>query len=70
MLPHLLTDFEIRMYYENESRFNGVYSKDNLPKKIKDEVYIINLGEYADVGTHWIALCCMKLFIAISWTCF
>ena len=33
MLTHLLTNFEIRMYYENESRFNGVYSKDNLPKK-------------------------------------
>ena len=25
-------------------------------KKSKDGSYIINLDEYADVGTHWIAL--------------
>ena len=36
--------------------FNGVYSKDNLPNKIKDETYIINLDEYSDIGTHWIDL--------------
>ena len=42
-------------YYENESRFNGVYSRDNL-SKIKDAVYIINLDEYSDIGTHWVAL--------------
>ena len=44
------------MYYENESRFNGVYSKDNLTDKIKDGAYIINLNEYSDIRTHWIAL--------------
>ena len=43
-------------YYENESRFNGVYSRDNLPNKIKDEACAINLDEYSDIGTHWIAL--------------
>ena len=43
-------------YYENESRFNGVYSRDNLPNKIKDGVYVINLDEYSDIGTRWIAL--------------
>ena len=43
--------------YENESRINGVYSKDNLPNKIKDGAYVINLDEYSDIGTHWIALC-------------
>ena len=32
--------------------FNGVYSRDNLPKKIKNGAYIINLDEYADLGTH------------------
>ena len=31
MPPHPLTYFEIQKYYENESRFNGVYSRDNLP---------------------------------------
>ena len=44
------------MKYENESRFNGVYSRDNLPNKIKDGAYVINLDEYSDIGTHSIAL--------------
>ena len=43
-------------YYKNEPRFNCVYSRDNLPKTIKNGAYIINLDEYEDVGTHWIAL--------------
>ena len=42
-------------YYENESRFHGVYSRDNLPNKIKDGARVINLDEYSDIGTHWIA---------------
>ena len=44
------------MKYENESRFNGIYSRDNLPNKIKNGAYVINLDEYSDIGTHWIAL--------------
>ena len=65
--PHSLGNFEIQKYYKNEARFNGVFSRKNLPKKIKDEAYVINLDEYANVGTHWIALFCkkMKLFISI-----
>ena len=55
MSPHPLTNFEIQKYYQNEPRFNGVYSRDNLPK-IKDGAYVINLDEYSDIGTHWIAL--------------
>ena len=55
MPPHPLTSFEIIKYYENESRSNGVYSRDNLPNKIKDGAYVINLDEYADIETHWIA---------------
>ena len=43
-------------YHENESRFNGVYSRDNLPNKIRDGAYVINLDEYSDIGTHWVAL--------------
>ena len=68
MKPHPLTNFEIQKYYENEPRFNGFYSRDNLPKKIKDGAYVINLDEYADVGTHWISLFCkkMKLFVSIA----
>ena len=55
MQPHPLINFEIQKYYQNEPRFNGVYSRDNLPK-IKDGAYIINLDEYSDIGTHWVAL--------------
>ena len=55
MPPHPLTNFEIQKYYKNEPRFNGVYSRDNLPK-IKDEAYVINLDEYSDIGTDWVAL--------------
>ena len=31
-----------------------------MPKKIKDGGYVIDLDEYADVGTHWIPLFCKK----------
>ena len=68
MLPHPLTNFEIQKYFKNEPRFNGVISRNNLPKIIKDGAYVINLDEYADAGIHWIALFCkkkMKLFILI-----
>ena len=44
------------MYYQNKPRFNGVYSRDNLPNKIKDGAYVINRDEYSDSGTRWIAL--------------
>ena len=60
MAPHPLTNFEIQKYYENESRFNGVFSRGNLPKKIKYGTYVINLDEHADTGTHWIALFCNR----------
>ena len=59
MPPHPFTNFEIKTYYENEPRFN-VFSRNNLPLKIKDGAYIINLDEYVEVGTHWIALFCSR----------
>ena len=54
--PHSLTKFEIQTYYQNEPRFKRVYSRDNVPHKIKSGAYVINLDEYFDIGTHWIAL--------------
>ena len=60
MPPHPLTNFEMQKYYENQPRFNGVFLRDNLPKKIKDGAYVINLDEYADTGKHWIDLFCNK----------
>ena len=55
MPPHPLTNFEIQKYYQNEPKFNGAYSRNNLPK-IKDGASVINLDEYESIGTHWIAL--------------
>ena len=63
--PHPLTNFEIQEYYQNEPRFNGVFSRDKLPNTIRPKVlasavkngaYVINLDEYRNIGTHWVAL--------------
>ena len=54
--PHPLTNFEIQEYYQNEPRFNGVFSRDNLGSAVKKGAYVINLDEYHDIGTHWVAL--------------
>ena len=60
--PHPSTNFEIQGYYQNEPRFNGFFSRDNLPNTIKngakrgEQAYVINLDEYHDIGTHWVAL--------------
>ena len=43
MLPHPLTNFEMQRYYQNEPRFDGVFSRNNLSKAIKDGAYVINL---------------------------
>ena len=58
--PHPSTNFEIQKCYKNEQKFNGVFSRNNLPKKIKNGTYIIDLDEYANVSTYWIALFCKK----------
>ena len=52
---HPLTNFEIQKDYQNEPKFDGVYTRNNLPK-IKDGTYVTNLDEYSDIGTHWIVL--------------
>ena len=52
---HLLANFEIQKCYQNKPKFNGVYSRNNLPKT-KDGAYVINLDEYKSIGSHWIAL--------------
>ena len=50
MLPHPLTNFEMQKYYQNEDKFNGVYSKNKSPKT-KDGPYVTNIDEYESVGT-------------------
>ena len=56
--PHSLTNFEIQEYYQNEPRFNGVFSRDNLTNIIKNGAYVINLDEIMilELGTRWVAL--------------
>ena len=54
LLPfHPLTNIEVNEYYKNEPRFNGVYSRNNFFKR---GAYVINLDEYENTGTHWVAL--------------
>ena len=59
MPPHL-KEYKVwnTKYYKNEVRFNDVYSRNDLPKKVKHEAYVINLDKYTDVGTQWIGLFC------------
>ena len=56
LLPHRSTNLEIQEYYQNEPRFNGVFSRDNLGSTVKNGAYVINLDEYHDIETHWVAL--------------
>ena len=60
MPSHPLTNFEIQKYYQNEPRFNGIYSRDNLEEKIKDRTYIINLDEYSHIGNSLGCFVCAK----------
>ena len=55
MLPRPLRNFEMQMHYQNEPKFDGIYSRNKLPG-IKDGAYVKNLDEYKSIGTHWIAL--------------
>ena len=48
-------NFEIKKYYQNKPKFNGVYSRNNSPK-LKDGTYVINLDGFKSIETHWIAL--------------
>ena len=58
---HPLKSFEIQKFYQNEPRFNLFFFKRLIClKKSRMWAYVINLDEYADVGTHWIALFCNR----------
>ena len=37
-------------------RSRKFFNSDNLPDKIKDGAYVVNLDEYSDAGTHWVVL--------------
>ena len=51
MPPYPLTNFERQKYYQNEPKFNVVYSKNNLPK-MKDRTYVINFDEFRSIGAY------------------
>ena len=55
MPPHPSTNFEMQKYYPKAPKFNGINSRNYLPK-IKDGAYVINLDKYKSIRTHWIAL--------------
>ena len=55
MPPHPLTNFEIIDYFKNEPRFNGVYSRNILPK-LKKGAYVTNLNYSKNTGTHWVVI--------------
>ena len=44
-----LKKIEMQKYYQDEPKFNGIFSRNNLPKKAEDGACVINLDEYADV---------------------
>ena len=53
--PHALNNFKIQKCYQNEPKFNGVYSRHNQPK-MRYAAYVTNLEEFKLIGNHWIAL--------------
>ena len=55
MPPHPLKSFEMQKCYQNEPKFNGIYSRSNSPK-IKDGTCEMNLDEFESTETHWIGL--------------
>ena len=61
LIGSVLKHCKVPKYYDQDCRFNGVFSRYNLANKIKDGVYVINLDEYADTGIHWITLFCTKI---------
>ena len=58
--PHPLTSFEIQSIMKTNQNLMVFFQEIICLKKIKDGAYVINLDEYKDVGTNWIALFCNR----------
>ena len=54
MLCHRLIIFKIQKYFQNEPKFNGAYSRNNVPQ-IKDGAKEIDFNENQPIGTHSVA---------------
>ena len=50
-----MTKFEIINYFKDVKSFNGVYSRNNLPK-LKNGAYLINLDHSENTGTHYVVV--------------
>ena len=55
LVLHPLNNIEITNYFKCEPRFNGVFSRNNLPR-IKDGAYVINQDDEKSKGTHRVSL--------------
>ena len=67
MPSHSLNNFEIQIYYQNEPKYNDVYSRSNL-NKIKDGAYVINLDEYPSIETHYMWMVVIELHLTMQST--
>ena len=54
MSLNILTNFQMQKYYQNQPKFNGVYSRNNSAK-VKDRAFIINLDECKSIDSFWMA---------------
>ena len=46
MPPHPSAIQKIQKYFKNDPRINGDFSRNKLPKEIKDGAYVINLEDH------------------------
>ena len=51
-----LSNVQIDQYYKGVKKYGGCFSRDNLPKKIQNKCYIINLDSITGPGTHWLSV--------------
>ena len=45
-----------KVLYQNEPKFKGVYSRNNLADTVKDGAYVVIFDGYKSIGINWIAL--------------
>lgn len=51
-----MTNFKNQKYYQDNPKFKGAYSQNNLPTTIKNRTYLVNVEENKSIGMHGIAL--------------
>lgn len=49
-----MSNFEISKYFEDEPNFGGVLANDQLQHPWPDKVYILNLQNIDQAGSHWV----------------